>query len=299
MHKRRRRLPYQLYIMMIPAVVILFVYHYIPMAGITIAFQNFKPAFGLFGKQEWVGWDNFKFVFSQGTSWRIFRNTLIIACGKIILSNIVSVSASLMLNEVRRAKYKKTLQTLIFIPYFFSWVLLAIIFRDLFSYTGVFNNIRSAFGAEPVVFLANNNYFRPIIIVTDIWKTFGYNTIVYMAALSGVDPQLYEAASIDGATRMQKTFHITIPGIRATIILCAVLGLGNVLNAGFDQILNLYNPVVYETGDIIDTYVYRVGLVNAQYSLSAAVGLLKSAISCILISLSYWLASKFANYTIF
>lgn len=299
MHKRRRRLPYQLYIMMIPAVVILFVYHYIPMAGITIAFQNFKPAFGLFGKQEWVGWDNFKFVFSQGTSWRIFRNTLIIACGKIILSNIVSVSASLMLNEVRRAKYKKTLQTLIFIPYFFSWVLLAIIFRDLFSYTGVFNNIRSAFGAEPVVFLANNNYFRPIIIVTDIWKTFGYNTIVYMAALSGVDPQLYEAASLDGATRMQKTFHITIPGIRATIILCAVLGLGNVLNAGFDQILNLYNPVVYETGDIIDTYVYRVGLVNAQYSLSAAVGLLKSAISCILISLSYWLASKFANYTIF
>jgi putative aldouronate transport system permease protein len=180
-----------------------------------------------------------------------------------------------------------------------SWVILAGIMMDIFSYKGPVNQVLSLLGIEPVLFFARPDLFPGLVIGSDVWKTFGFNAIIYLAALTSINPTLYEAAAMDGATRMQRLRYVTIPGIASTIILLAVLGLGNVLNAGFDQIFNLYNPLVYSTGDIIDTWVYRTGLLNMQYGLATAVGLLKSVVGFILITLSYYLADRFANYRIF
>lgn len=184
-------------------------------------------------------------------------------------------------------------------PYFLSWVILGSIFGTMFSLDGIVNQLVSALGGTPIMFLGSNAWFRPIVVLTDTWKGFGYGAIIYLAALLAIDPNLYEAASIDGASRFKQLLHVTLPSLIPTIVLMTTLSLGNVLNAGFDQIFNLYNPLVYETGDIIDTYVYRMGLIDLQYSLSTAVGLLKSIISSILIILSYIFAKKFAGYRIF
>lgn len=288
-----------LYLMLIPGLILTFIYCYIPMAGIIIAFQNFIPAKGLFGDQEWVGFSNFSYIFQLHEMWRAVRNTLFISIGKIVLSLVVPLIVSLMLNEVRHLVFKRAVQTIIFLPYFISWVLLSIIFRDMLSSTGFFNTIITSLGGEPVFFLGDNKVFPWMLIASDTWKNFGYNTLIYLAALTAIDPTLYESAVMDGANRWQQTLHITIPGISTTIVLLAVLALGNVFNAGFDQVFNLYSPVVYESGDIIDTLVYRMGLVSAQFSLSTAVGLMKSVISCILVLFSYFAASKWANYRIF
>lgn len=170
---------------------------------------------------------------------------------------------------------------------------------NIFAYDGIVNKVVQMFGNEPILFMANNQWFRPILIITDVWKEFGFGTIVYLAAITGISPNLYEAAVIDGATRGQRIWHVTIPGMMPTIVLLATRSLGNVLSAGFDQVFNLYNPSVYEVADIIDTYVYRTGLLQMNYSLATAVGLLKSVISIVLIITSYRLAYKFANYKIF
>lgn len=285
--------------MILPGIVFVIVFHYIPMAGITIAFQKFIPAKGLFGNQEWVGLENFKFAFQLQETWRVVRNTIIIAGAKIFFNLTVPLIVALMLNELRNVFFKRSVQTLIFLPYFISWVLLAAIFIDMLSIRGMINGLLEIFGVEPLFFLGSNAWFRWVLIFSDTWKEFGYISIIYLAALTAIDPTLYESAVIDGANRWKQTLHITLPGVTAVVVLLAVLNLGNVLNAGFDQVFNLYNPIVYETGDIIDTLVYRMGLVNAQYSLSTTIGVMKSAVSCILIAVSYFLASKFANYRIF
>lgn len=289
-----------LHLMLLPAVISLFIFAYIPMGGIVIAFQKFIPAKGLFGDQKWVGLGNFLFMFNLPNFWPLIRNTVLIATMKIILNIIMAVGASLLLNEIRLTFFKRGVQTLIYLPHFISWVILGGIFLDIFSpSTGIVNTAIKAMGGQAVYFLGNEKIFPWTIIFTDVWKNFGYNTIVYLAAISNIDPTLYESASIDGARRYQKVLHITLPGISSMIVLLSTLSLGSILNAGFDQILNLYNPSVYSTGDIIDTFVYRAAMQDAQYSLSTAVGLFKSVISMILISLSYWLAYKFADYTIF
>ena len=184
-------------------------------------------------------------------------------------------------------------------PHFLSWVILAKIGLNIFGYTGPINQILGFFGQDPVQFFGEPSLFRPLVIGTDIWKSFGYNTVIYLAAILGIDPTLYEAAAVDGAGRFRRIWHITLPGIRMTVALLAILALGNILNAGFDQIYNLYNPLVYSTGDIIDTWVYRYGLQNLQFSLATTVGLFKSVISLILITLGYWLADKFTGYKLF
>ena len=186
-----------------------------------------------------------------------------------------------------------------YLPYFLSWVILAKIVLNIFGYTGPINQILGFFGQSPVQFFGEPSLFRPLVIGTDVWKSFGYNTVIYLAAILGIDPTLYEAAAVDGAGRFRRIWHITLPGIRMTVALLAILALGNVLNAGFDQIYNLYNPLVYSTGDIIDTWVYRYGLQNLQFSLATTVGLFKSVISLILITLGYWLADKFTGYKLF
>lgn len=292
--------------MLFVPVALLFIYHFLPIpAGILMAFENFQPAKGFFNS-KFVAFDNFTKLFVLPDTWPALRNTLIIAIEKILCNIIIPVSFALLLNEVKNKWVKKTVQTVTYLPYFLSWIILGGILIKFLSpgsaasSPGLFNTILLNIGLieEPVYFLGSNATFRQTMVISDVWKNFGYNTIVYLAALTGIDPTLYEASAVDGAGRWKQTLHITIPGIAPFIVLMTVLAIGNVLSAGFDQIFNLYNPAVYETGDIIDTLVYRLGLVNKQFSLSATVGLLKSIVSCILVLTSYKLADKWAGYRV-
>ncbi|AGC67518.1 putative multiple-sugar transport system permease YteP [Thermoclostridium stercorarium subsp. stercorarium DSM 8532] len=292
-----RELP--LHILMIPGVIAVFIFNYIPMFGIIMAFQKFVPAKGFFGS-KWVGMDNFRYIFSMPNIWTVIRNTVFIAVMKIIANLIVPIIFALLLNEIRKEAFKRTIQTIIYFPHFLSWVILGGILIDVLSPTsGIVNEFLGLFGVKPVYFLGDAKWFPFTLVLTNTWKEFGYNTIVYLAALTSIDPTLYEAAVVDGAGRLKQTWHITLPGILPIVTLMTVLSLGNVLNAGFDQVFNLYSPSVYSTGDIIDTLVYRIGMVEAQFSVSAAVGLFKSAISFVLVVISNKLANKYAGYRVF
>ncbi len=296
MRNRIRAINYHL--MLLPGIMLLVVFSVIPMFGVVIAFQNFIPAKGIL-KSAFVGLDNFTYMFQIPDSRQVFANTLVIACLKILAGLFASLAFALLLNEMRVKWYKRAIQTIVYLPHFISWVILSGIIINLLTLDGLVNQILKAAGLEPVMFLGNNTWFRIILVVSDVWKSFGYGAIVYLAALTAISPTLYEASVIDGANRRQQLIYITLPGIASTVVLLATLSLGNVLNAGFDQIFNLYNPTVYQTADIIDTYVYRMGLIQMQYGLATAVGLLKSVVSFILIILSYKLAYRFANYRIF
>ena len=212
---------------------------------------------------------------------------------------IIAVLFALLLNEIRVRSIKRCVQTIVYLPHFLSWVVLSTVVINMFSFEGPINQFLGVFDVKPILFLGSNTWFRPVIIATDVWKEFGYNSIIYLAALTGIDTGLYEAASIDGASRWKQTLHITLPSILPTIMLMCILNMSSILSAGFDQIYNLYNPLVYQTGDIIDTYVYRVGLVQRQYSLGTAVGLMKSAVSFILIVGFNTLADRFAKISVF
>jgi putative aldouronate transport system permease protein len=284
--------------MLLPGIIFLFIFSIVPMFGTVIAFQDYIPAKGIFGS-EWVGLENFKYMFLLPDSKQIFINTVVIAVMKIVAGLIVPIIFALLLNEVRNIMFKRTIQTVVYLPHFLSWVILAGIMINLFTLDGFVNQLLLMLGLDQIMFLTSNFWFRPILVVSDVWKEFGFNTIIYLAALTGINTALYEAAAIDGANRFQQTLYITIPGLLPTIVLLATLSLGNVLNAGFEQILNMYNPLVYSTVDIIDTYVYRSGLLEMQYGLATAVGLLKSVVSFVLIVISYRLAYKFTNYRIF
>ncbi|MBW7456344.1 ABC transporter permease [Paenibacillus sepulcri] len=293
----KKELP--LHLMVWPALALVLVYSYGPMLGIIIAFQKYYPTLG-FLKSEWVGWDNFEYLFHLPNIWSVVGNTLYISAMKIIAGQVVPIAAALALNEIRVRKFKRSVQTLVYLPHFLSWVILGGIMIDLLSpSTGIINQVMGMFGLKPVFFLADNNWFPFVLVISDVWKEFGFSTIVYLAALTGINPALYEAAVMDGANRRRQTWHITLPGMMPVVILLATLSMGNVLNAGFDQVFNLYSTVVYESGDIIDTFVYRLGLLDYQYSVATAVGLFKSIVSLIFIAGSYFLAFRFANYRIF
>ena len=286
------------YLMLLPGLLWVFVFKIIPMFGVVMAFQRFNPGKGIFGS-AWVGLKNFEYMLQLNDSKTIFFNTAFIAVLKIIFNLIVPILVALMLNELRLNKLKRGIQTVIYLPHFLSWVILAGIMLDVFAYHGPINSVRSGLGSEPILFFARAELFVPLVVGSDVWKEFGFNAVVYLAALTSINPELYEAAAIDGASRFQRILYITLPGIRAVIILMSVLGLRNVLEANFDQIFNLYNPLVYSSGDIIETWVYRMGLLQMQYGLATAVGLLKSVIGFVMIALSYFLARKYANYNIF
>lgn len=297
---KRKRLPMWAHylLMMAPGFAWMTIFSIVPMVGIVMAFQNYYPNRGWFGS-EWVGLENFEYLFSMPAFRQAIVNTLIIAVGKIILNIIVPLTFALLLNEIKNITFKKSVQTIVYLPHFLSWVILANVLRNIFGIDGVFNLLIGLFGAEPRVWLTEVHLYRGFMIGTDVWKEFGYNAVIYLAALTGISPQLYEAAAIDGASRWQSTIHITIPSLVQTVILLTTLAMGNILNAGFDQIFNTYTPVTYETGDIIDTFVYRLGIVNMDFSTGTAAGLFKSVISFILIVSAYVLAYKFADYTIF
>ncbi|WP_054027719.1 ABC transporter permease [Bacillus sp. FJAT-28004] len=299
----KRRRPWKkhlpLHLMLVPGIVLLIMFHYIPMAGIVIAFQDFIPAKGFFDS-KWVGWNNFEFMLQMPGIGQVLWNTIFIAFLKIIFGQIAPIVTALLLNEVRKSSIKRSVQTLIYLPHFLSWVILGGILIDILSPSqGLLNEVISWFGMEPLFFLGNDKLFPYVLVVTDVWKEFGFGTIVYLAALTSINPTLYEAAIMDGAGRWKQTIHVTLPGMLPIIVLLATLGLGGVLNAGFDQVFNLYNPLVYRTGDILDTFVYRLGLIDAQYAVATAVGLFKSVVSLIFVGASYWLAYRLAGYRIF
>ncbi len=294
----KRSETWSFHLMLFPGMVFVALFSIVPMFGVVIAFQDFNPSLG-FLRSDWIGLSNFKYLFSLPDSKVIFTNTLFIASMKIVFNLLVPLSFALMLHELRLAAIKRWVQTTVYLPHFLSWVILAGSLVEILSLNGPVNRFVALFGIEPILFLGSNSWFPFIVISSDVWKEFGFGTIIYLAALTGINPTLYEAARIDGATRFQQLRYVTLPGVVTTVVLLATLSLGNVLNAGFDQIFNLYNPLVYSSGDIIDTYVYRIGLVNTQFGFATAVGLMKSAISFILIVVSYRLAYKLTNYRIF
>lgn len=291
------RRSWPLYAMILPGLVFVLIFRYLPMYGVVIAFQDFSPARGFAGS-PWVGLENFDFLFSLPEFNRIFGNTIIIAVLKLVLDQLGAIVLALLLYEVRHMLFRRTIQTLIYLPHFLSWIVLGGILLDILAPFGILNNALRVLGYAPQLFLGSNDWFRITIVGSSFWKNVGFSTIIYLAALTAISPTLQEAAAIDGAGRFRRIWHITLPGIRPTIVLLAALSLGDVLQAGFEQILTLYSPAVYRTGDIIDTYVYRVGLVSAQYSLAGAVGLFKSIIGFFLIVTSYWLADRYAGYRI-
>ncbi len=287
-----------LYVMILPSFVLAVIFCYVPMGGLVMAFQDYKPWLGISGSQ-FVGMDQFKQIFMFRESYQAIINTLVIAVAKIIFGLIVPIVMALLLNEVCNAGLKKGIQTLVYLPHFLSWITVAGMLRDILGLDGIVNAFLQKLGVEPIFFMGEAGMFRQIVVLSDLWKGFGFGMIVYLAAISNNDQSLYEAAEMDGANRWQQTMHITIPGIMPMIIVMATLSLGNVLNAGFDQIFNLYSPLTYSTGDIIDTYVYRQSLVNGQYSFGTAVGLFKSGVGLLLTAVAYRLAYKFAGYRIF
>ena len=294
---RRLATEWPMHLMLIPAIILCITFNYIPLYGLVIAFQRYNVAMGF--SSPWVGLGNFEQLFSQPNFVQTIWNTLFIAFWKIVLMILVPVFFSLLLNEVRNRFCKRLFQSIIYIPNFLSWVIMAGIMVELLSTNGVVNQFLSIFGVRPIWFLGEEKVFPWTMIWSDVWRSFGFGTVIYLATLTGIDPGLYESAVIDGAKRFKQTIYITIPMMLPIITLMSILSLGNILNAGFDQIFNLYTPIVYKTGDIIDTYIYRVGLQKAQFSLGAAVGLFRSLISAVLIALSYYLADRFAGYRVF
>ena len=284
--------------MILPALVLTFMFGTMTLPGILIAFEDYIPTLGWFGS-DWVGLDNFKIFFMQPDAWRIIRNTLVIAVGKLVLTPIVAITYALMINEVRNPKLKKGLQTCTYLTHFISWVIYATIIKSVLGTNGLINNTIVNLGGEKIGFLTTPEVFPIVLIVTEIIKGFGWNAIIYLSGLSGIDPGLYEAAEMDGANRWQQTWHVTLPGLRPVIVIVVVLSLGSILNAGFDQVLNMQNQLVMSTGDIIDTWVYRQGIVLLNYGVSSAVGLLNSMIALTLTAFAYWFAYKFADYKIF
>lgn len=292
---------WQFHLMILPSLLFLIVFAYLPMAGIVMAFQDFKLlGGGIFGS-PWVGLENFRTMFEREDSLQVIWNTFFIAALKIIFNLLAPFTFAILLNEVRKAFLSRTIQTLVYLPHFLSWVILGGILLNILSTDGGLVNraLESIFGIKPIFFLGEGNWFRFTVIASEVWKEFGYGTIVFLAALANINPSLYEAAEVDGASRWKQTLHITIPSLIPMAVVVGTLSLGNILNAGFDQIFNLYNPLVYEKGDIIDTFVYRTAIMEGKFGFATAVGLFKSIVSMALIVISYRIAYKVANYRVF
>lgn len=276
-----------LYLMLLPVLAWYAIFCYLPMGGITLAFRNYRYDTGLWNS-PWVGLEHFKTMFSDTEFWRAFKNTLIFSFGRLAFHFPVPIIVAILLNEITHPRVKKFFQTVFTFPHFISWVVLSGILINMFASNGIINQVLGALGADSVAPLMGLSSFRPFIWVSNIWKEFGWDSIIYMAALTSIDPQLYEAASIDGASRLQKMAHVTWPGIRSTVCIMLILQVGGIMSgASFDQIFNLYSAPVYAVADTIDTYVYRQSfMVGTNFGYTTAVGLLKSVIGVVLICLA-------------
>lgn len=285
-------------LLFVPAVIYYIVFHYVPLYGIQIAFKDYLFLKGVWGS-KWVGLEYFKELLTLGSFWEVFRNTIIISFYKFIFGFPAPIIFAILLNEIRQIKFKKFVQTVSYLPHFLSWVILGGLFIQFLSpSSGPVNMLLKSLGIAPIYFLANPNWFRSVLVTTSVWKGIGWGSIIYLAALSGVNPEVYEAATIDGANRFQRIIHITLPEITPVITIMLIFALGGLINDDFDQVFNLYNDAVLSTGDVISTYTYRVGLIKMQYSFSTAVGLFKNIISFTLVMLTNSLAKKINDYGI-
>ncbi|MFA9375792.1 MAG: ABC transporter permease [Lachnotalea sp.] len=281
-----------LYIMLLPGLLYFIIFRYIPMGGIIIAFQQYSPFTGIMGS-KWVGLTHFKMFFQGSDFWMLLRNTLGISILSLLFYFPAPIILSLLLNEIKNQKYKKVVQTFIYIPHFISWVIVASLTYTLFNINdGIINQIINSVIGHTVNFLGLPQYFRGLIVGQSMWKETGYGTIIFLAALSGVDTQLYEAARVDGAGRWRLMWHITLPAIKGTIIIMLILKVGTILNTGYEQIFLMRNALNVSTSEVFDTYIYYKGITNAQYSYSTASGLFKSVVGLIMVLGSNWLAKK-------
>ena len=284
-----------LHLFALPCVLYFVIFKYIPMYGILMAFKNYRGVGGLAGiwTSEWAGLDNFINFFSGIYFWRLFRNTLVISFYRLLFSFPAPIILAILINELKNRYFKRIVQTITYMPYFLSWVVTAGLIITLCSPTsGPINIIlKSLFGTEPVFFVSDTRFFRGVLIFSDIWKNVGWGTIIYLAAMTGISPELYEAATVDGANKWE-IIHITLPSIKEITAIMFILAVGRVLNQNFDQIFNLYNPAVYEVADVFETYVYRAGVIQSQFSYTTAVGLFKSVVSLILVIISDKVAKK-------
>ena len=284
-------------LMLLPVIIYYIVFHYAPMYGVIIAFKNYSFSRGIIGS-PWAGLANFKRMFASASFFEVFRNTLLISFYKLITGFPAPVVFAILLNELKNAKFKKTVQTISYLPHFLSWVILGGMFIQLLALSGPVNIMLSKHGISPVYFLGDVKYFRSVLVVTSLWKSIGWGSIIYLAALTGIDPQLYEAAKIDGAGKFKQILHVTLPALVPVITIMFIFSVGSIINDDFDQIFNLYNEAVYSVGDVISTYNYRIGLLNSEYSYSTAVGLFKNIISVVLIVSTNFIAKKYNDYGI-
>ncbi len=283
-------------LMLIPGLIYYIVFCYMPMYGLVISFKDFKILDGI-AASPWVGFKYYEMALSNPEFWRVFKNTLIISGLKLLICFPMPIIFALLLNEVRILRFKKTVQTVSYLPHFLSWVVLAGVAQSLLSpSTGPINSLLVSMGIKPIYFLADKEWFRPMLVILSLWKEVGWSSIIYLAALSSVDTELYEAATLDGAGRLKQTLHITLPSIANVIVIMFIFAVGGIVNDDFDQIFNLYNPAVYSVGDVLSTYVYRVGLEGMQYSYSTAIGLFKNVIAFVLILTTNYISGKFSDY---
>ena len=289
--KRDVRQHYLAYLMLVPAVVLVFIFHYVPMYGILIAFKNYKPKLGILGSQ-WNGFQHFKTFFTGVFFPRLLRNTLWISLYGSVIGYPMPVILALLLNEVRHLRYKKVLQTVSYMPYFISTVVICGMLKTFLSYDGLFNAINRLFGSAPVNFLSEPAYFPSIIVWSGLWQSVGWNSIIYMSALSNIDQQLYDAARIDGCGRLRQAWHVTVPGILPTFIILLILGMGSIFSVDSSKILLLYGPQTYETGDVFGTYVYRIGIKGGEFDFSAAVDLCQTVVGFLLLILVNWISRR-------
>ena len=284
-----------LYILILPGIMYYIIFHYVPMFGIIIAFKNYQPFMGLEGifSSEWVGLNHFIRFFNSIFSFQLISNTFLISLYKIIWGFPAPIILALMLNEINARSFKRTIQTISYLPHFLSMVIVCGMVRALTTTSGgLINIIVSAFGGEPIFFLGQSKYFRTILVIADIWKEIGWGSIVYLAAMSNIDVQLYDAATVDGANWLRRIIHITLPGIMPVISILLIFRMGKLMNAGFEQIFLLYSPMVYDVGDVISTYVYREGIVSMKYSYGTAVNLFTSVISLFFILMTNFVIKK-------
>jgi putative aldouronate transport system permease protein len=280
-----------LYLMMVPVLVYYIIFHYAPMYGALIAFKEYSPMKGILGS-EWVGFKHFQDFFSSFYFWRILKNTLVISLYSLVFEFPAPIILALLINEVRSKMFKRVAQTITYMPYFISLVVICGIITDFTNADGVINKIFMVFGYDGQAMLQKPDLFRPIYILSEIWQRIGWESIIYIAALMGIDTEQYEAARMDGATRWKQIIHITLPGIMPTIAIMFILRMGNLLNVGFEKIILLYNPVTYETADLISSFVYRKGLLEFGWSYSSAVGLFNSVINLILLVSANYISRK-------
>lgn len=284
-----------LYLMILPGLVYFLVFRYFPMYGAIIAFKEYRVLDGILGS-PWVGLDNFREIFSSTYFPQIMRNTLLISAYRFFFGIPAGIILALLINEVRISWFRKSVQTVTYLPHFLSWIVVyGVLLVMLSSPDGLVNQSLGVFGIGPINFLADTNWFRSVLVGSGLWKETGWSAIIYLAALTSISPELYEAAAVDGASRLRRIWDISLPGILPVVALVSLLNLGNLLSAGFEQVFIMYNPAVYQVGDIIDTWVYRQGIQGFQYSIGAAVGLFKGVIGLMLIVTCNWLARRFTG----